>query len=335
MKRARTVSISLSIWRGHRVGMRGLVEIVLAPPRDRLVEKSEIAGGLDIVAERLERPDDDVAMRLPVLHHGIGLEHEPLRPVAALFVLLREEDAQDLLDRPIVLEREQKFDRALADVARAPGAAGILFEAVRRGEMDHGVVREPREDRVDGERVRGILGALHPNAAREVAPEAVGRLEHRGFVDRPRVFCRQRLGLLRVGHRAHDREREFVRRPRAHRGISAAAALAVGIQQFVAADGLDPPGRAGHEMIDGFGILLAPAVIEIRPEREALPPRVDLDAASMRILLFAKDEMAEHEKPASWPFDGNAPLHRRLVAANRRRDRDGSLGAADRSSGNR
>ena len=168
--------------------MRRLFEIVRAAPRDRLVEEGKIAGGLDIVAERLERPDDDVAVRLPVLHHGIGFEHEPLRPVAALFVLLSEENAQNLFDRLIVLERQQEFDRALAHVARAPGAAGILFETMRRGEMNHRVMRKPGKDRVDGKRVRGILGALHPNAAREVAPEAIGGLEHRGFVDRLRVF---------------------------------------------------------------------------------------------------------------------------------------------------
>ena len=188
MKRARTVSISLSIWAVTGSACARLLEIVLAAPRDRLVEESKIAGGLDIVAERLERPDDDVAMRLPVLHHGIGFEHEPLRPVAALLVLLGEEDAQDLFDRLIMLERQQEFDRALADVTRAPRAAGILFETVRRGEMDHPVMREPGEDRVDGERVRRILGAPHPNAARKVSPEAIGGLEHRRFVDRLGVF---------------------------------------------------------------------------------------------------------------------------------------------------
>ena len=188
MKRARTVSISLSMWAvtGSACG----VFSKLSARRHAIgfVEKGKIAGGLDIVAERLERPDDDVAVRLLVLHDGIGFEHEPLRPVAALLVLLSEEDAQDLFDRLIVFERQQEFDRALADVARAPGAAGILFETMRRSEMDHCVMRKPGEDRVDGKSVRRILGAPDPNAAGEVAPEAIGRLEHRGFVDRLRVF---------------------------------------------------------------------------------------------------------------------------------------------------
>ena len=106
----------------------------------------------------------------------------------------------------IMLERQQEFDRALADVARAPGAAGILFETMRRGEMDHPVMREPGEDRVDGERVRGILGALHANAASEIAPEAVGGFEHRASSTGLGVFRRQRFGLLR--------DRSSSRRPR-------------------------------------------------------------------------------------------------------------------------
>ena len=85
------------------------------------------------------------------------------------------------------------------------------------------------------------------------------------------------------------------------------------------------PGRARHQAIDSLGILLAPAIVEIRPESEALSPRVDLDAAGRPKFLLAEDKMAENEKAASWPFDRDAPLHGGLVAANGRRDRDGSL----------
>ena len=45
------------------IGMGGLLQIVLAPPGDWFVEKGEIAGRFDIVAQSLQRPDDDVAMR--------------------------------------------------------------------------------------------------------------------------------------------------------------------------------------------------------------------------------------------------------------------------------
>ena len=134
-----------------------------------------------------------------------------------------------------MFERQKQLDRPLADVARAPRAAGILFETMRRGEMDHAVVREPGEDRIDGKRVGGIPGALHANAAGDLMPEAVGGLEHRSFVDGLGVFRGQSPRLLGVGHRADDREREFVGRAGPDRGIGAAAPLSVGVEQFVAA----------------------------------------------------------------------------------------------------
>src|ERR1700733_1539753 len=309
----------------HQIDVRRLLEIIGAAPRNRLVEEGKIAGGLDVVTERFERPDDNVAMRLPVLHDGIGFEHEPLRPVAALFVLLSEENTQNLFDRLIMFERQQEFDRTLADVTRAPGAPGILFETVRRGQVNHPVMRKPREDRVDGERVRRILGALHPNPTGKVSPEPIGRLEHRRFVDRLRILRRKRIGLLWVGHRAHDREHEFIRRLCADRDISAAAALSVGVEQFVAAYGFDSSRRAGHQTVEGFGILLAPAIVEIRPESEAFSLRVDLDAAGRSKLLLSKNKVAENEKATSWPFNRNTPLYGGFVAANGCRNSDSSL----------
>ena len=90
------------------------------------------------------------------------------------------------------------------------------------------------------------------------------------------------------------------------------------VQQFVAADGFDASRRARHQAIDSLGILLAPAIVEIRPESEALSLRVDLDAAGRSKLLLAKNKMAENEKATSWPFDRNAPLHGGFVAGNGR-----------------
>ena len=85
--------------------MSRFLKIVLAPPGDRFVEKGEIAGRFDVVTKRLQRPNDDIAMRLLALDGGIGLEHEPLRPVAAILVLLGEEDAQNRFRRLVMLER--------------------------------------------------------------------------------------------------------------------------------------------------------------------------------------------------------------------------------------
>ena len=175
--------------RRHRIPVRGRREIVLAPPGDRLVEKREIVRGLDIVAERLQRPDDDVAMAVPVADLRVGLEHEPLRPVAARLLLLREDDPQDLLDRRVVLEREQELDRALAHVARAPGGAAGLLEAMRHGQVHHGVLREPGEDRVD--RGDALAVAAQAQVAGDVLPVPRGGREARGIVDAPGVFRRE------------------------------------------------------------------------------------------------------------------------------------------------
>ena len=262
--------------------MRSPFEIVLAAPRDRLIEESKIAGSFDIVAERLERPDDNVPGQLLALNGGVGFEHEPLRPVAAVRILLGEYYAQDFLHRLVMLERQQQFDRALANIARAPSAAGILLEPTRGGEMDHTVVREPGKDRIDGERIDGILGALHADPARKIPPEAVGGLEHLNFVDGPGVFLGQCARLLRIGHRSDNRKSEFLRRARPDRDVRAASAMSVHVEQFVAADRLDAPRRARHQMIDGQRVFLTPNMVGVRPESEPLAARVDLGPAGVR-----------------------------------------------------
>jgi hypothetical protein len=55
--------------------------------------------------------------------------------------------------------------------------------------------------------------------------------------------------------------------------------------------------------------LLAPAIVKIRPESEALSLRVDLNAAGIREFLLAKHKMTKDEKAAPWPRDREAPLH--------------------------
>ena len=62
---------------------------------------------------------------------------------------MREDDPQDLLDRFIVLERQEQFDRSLADVARPPRRTRVLLEPARHREMNHRVVREPWQRRVE------------------------------------------------------------------------------------------------------------------------------------------------------------------------------------------
>ena len=160
-------------------------------------------------------------MAVAVADVRIGRQHEPLRPVAGRFRLLGEDEPQDLLDDGVVLEREQELDRPLADVAGAPGGAGVLLEAVRDGEVDHRVVGKPREDRVEGRDLR--TGARDAHAAGDVTPVRGGRRRHLGFVDAARVFVGKPLRLLGIGHRADHRKGERGRRDGPDRGAGAAA----------------------------------------------------------------------------------------------------------------
>src|SRR5262245_62437132 len=77
---------------------RRAFEIVFAPPSDWLVKERKVVRSLDVVAKRLERPDDYVAMAVRVSDRAVGLEHEPLRQVAPAFVLMRAVDTQDVID---------------------------------------------------------------------------------------------------------------------------------------------------------------------------------------------------------------------------------------------
>ena len=140
----------------NRVLVSGTLERLVAAPRRGFLEKGQIVGSLEVVVQRFERPDDYIAVAVPVLNECVGLQHEPLWPVTSRRVLLREDDPQDLLDRFVMLERQEEFDRSLADVARSPRRAGVLLEPARHRQMDHRVVREPRQRCIE----RRGLGAL-------------------------------------------------------------------------------------------------------------------------------------------------------------------------------
>ena len=129
----------------NRVLVSGTLERLVAAPRRGFLEKGQIVGSLEVVVQRFERPDDYIAVAVRVLNGRVRLEHEPLRPVAARGVLLCENDPQYLLDGPVVLERQEEFDRSLADVTRSPRCARVLLEPARHRQMDHRVVRKPRQ----------------------------------------------------------------------------------------------------------------------------------------------------------------------------------------------
>ena len=80
------------------------------------------------------------------------------------------------------------------------------------------------------------------------------------------IFLGKSSRCLGVGHRADDRETEFVRRSRAEREISSVARLRVGVEQLVAPNRLNHIGCAGDKMINRVGVVLAPKRVWVGPE---------------------------------------------------------------------
>ncbi len=147
-------------------------------------------------------------MAVPIADGAIGVEHEPLRPVAGSLRLLGEHDPQNFLGRAIMLERQEQLDRPLADVARAPGGAGILLQAVRHGQMDHRVMDQPGQEMVQ----RGQLAAasLQPQLAGHAAPVARRGRQLGRRIDPLPVPASQHRRSGRIGERAGDGEGEAV-----------------------------------------------------------------------------------------------------------------------------
>src|SRR6185437_1437643 len=122
-----------------RIGSLGIEEW------DRSVEDGGIARGGEVLSERDERPEHDVAVRVARADPTLTLEeHEPLRPVA-VGILIGHDAKHDVAQRLSASQREQHLDRSLTDIARAPTAARVLLEAARREVMDERILRVPRD----------------------------------------------------------------------------------------------------------------------------------------------------------------------------------------------
>ena len=253
---------------GNRVAAWRELECIVHAPWYELVQKARVVGGFDIVVERLERPDDDVAVTVPVLDERVGLEHEPLRPVSARLVLLRENDAQDLFHRLVVLQREQELYRTLADVTGAPGSTGKLLEAVRHRQMNDRVVREPRERRIERSRVGSTAG--YPQTARDIVPIAHGRREKARLVDSTLVLGCKAICRIRIRQRPDHGKTELRCGQRPDRDIGPAPELPIRVEQLVSAERFDDRGRAGDQMVDRCRVALSPRPVGVGPEGEAL-----------------------------------------------------------------
>ncbi len=98
---------------------------------DVFFEHAGIPGCQEVLTEHDERPEDDVAVRIARADVALALkEGEPLRPIA-VGILLPHHPQQDIAYRLNGAERQQHLNWALAHIARAPAATGVLLQAPR------------------------------------------------------------------------------------------------------------------------------------------------------------------------------------------------------------
>ena len=99
--------------------------------RQGFIQQPRIAGGGEILGQGQNGPIDDVSVGISRPDVALAVEeHEPLRPVT-IGILLPEDPAQEITDGFEAAERQQQLHRPLADIAGAPAAAGVLFQAAR------------------------------------------------------------------------------------------------------------------------------------------------------------------------------------------------------------
>ena len=309
------------------VGDAGLVAAVRAKVVVRATARGrrggEIAGRLDVVAEGLERPDDDVAMAAAGADLRIGLQHEPLRPVAARLVLLGEDDAQDVAHRRRRARSVSRNSTGPWQTSRVPQAAPVYCSSpcgtvrwIIASWASQGRTMSMRR-RGPGRRRRGV------SAARHMAPEASGGREHRlvgdtvGEARRPR---RCAFGAIR--HRAGRRRRRGPSRAVSggrHRGRRGSTPSAW--SKLVAADRLDGVGRRRDEVIGGVRIGAGPRA---NPDLGAAMAR--LAAASISMRAARPRIRARRARGGRRPGSGRAAPRRRPANASparrRRRSRE-------------
>ena len=182
-------------------------------------------------------------------------------------ILLRKDDAQDLLDLVVMSQRKQELDRPLADIARAPGAACILFQPMRHRQMNHRVMREPREQRVES----GASPALDAEVAGNSSPEAPRGQKQARVFDAMLIFGGKSFRRVGIGHRTNDRETELAHRQRAQRQIGPMPGLPIVVEQLVAADGFAGLRGAGDQMVDRIAGSAGPTA---SPGQDAMKTRI-------------------------------------------------------------
>ena len=199
--------------------------VVVAPPGDRLVEEGEVVGRLDVVAERLERPDHDVAMAVPVADLRVRLEHEPLRPVAAVSCCCAK-----------TIRRISLTGASCSSASRSSTGPWQTSRVPQAAPPDCsspcGTVRWimafcASQGRIVFDRGDALAVAGQAQVAGDAAPVARGGVEARGLACAAGVLGREPFRLGRLRQRADDGEVERLRRVRPERHEAAAARPAV------------------------------------------------------------------------------------------------------------
>ena len=209
--------------RGHLAAMEG----------HGLVQQRRVAAGDEVLRQAQQRPEHDVAMRVAGADAGLALEeHEPLRPVAVR-VLRGEGAQQQVAHRCRAAQRQQHLQRALADVAGAPAAAGVLLQAPRRQVVHQRVVGIPGQD----------VAQLSQRRLRQLPLRQRQRLRRHGLGLQQRTAQRQRErrggGKVQAQHRlaaagAIVVEPPVVARDRQARGLDDQRAVRKACRQLTA-----------------------------------------------------------------------------------------------------
>ncbi len=286
-----------------------------AAPAHLLGKDADIAARLDIVGERLQRPDDDVAMRVAGADVGIGQQHEPLRPVGRLPVLLGEERAQDAVHLGVVAHGEQELDRTLTDIARAPGGAGMCSSPC-------GTVRWTMASCA----IQGRIRLAAPISG--WPPESV--------MSRVAWLQKRRAGassILRSNTpvRSSDRRSDSASSASVIEPVTAKTSLSVAWLSSVTT-----ARTTAHAVHEDGAVVAGPAATsrrrgdddairacgKARPQSQSAPGAetdplgraVDRDRAALLIFALAEHEMADDEEAARAALGGHLPLHCGSVA---------------------
>lgn len=128
-------------------------EAMLDGIRYFLIQDRIVASRCQVIRQNFQRPYDDVAMTLFLLNCKVFIKHEPLRPVAIIFVLVSVDHFDDIANLLIFLRCHKVLHRTLAHIPCTPSRAAVLLQTVRYGVVNQHVVGVPPRQRINFEQI--------------------------------------------------------------------------------------------------------------------------------------------------------------------------------------